>query len=435
MKRTRLFTGKSEGGVLAVLSLCMFTAMLGVGVISPILPLYASMLGASGVVLGAVFSAFSLARIGGLFLSGDLSDRYDRKRLLCAGLAIYAVSSLLYPRAASASLLIGIRFFHGLGSALVVPVAMAIGAELSGSGSEGSVMGSLQGALFVGIGIGPLISGVLTDRFGMAAPFIVMTLLTGGALVLVYAVVPTGLKPIRAQAEDSRRGISVFLQLCRDDVLRWVFFYQFLSAVCRGSMLMMLPMLASGLSLSFSKIGVVVSLNSLATGFLQGYTGRVADKLPRNFLVAAGGIASSCTLFLIPFFGTFEALAAGSVLFGVGHALASPALASMAAMKGKVYGTGHTMGFYDICFTFGMMTGPLFSGMASFSSLSGPFPYLSAIIFIASVPFLSTKRFRSCLAPSYSTNTDTGHRKKEEYPDRSLDAKASPRPEPSQERS
>lgn len=408
---------RSEGGVLAVLSLCMFTAMLGVGVISPILPLYATMLGASGVLLGAVFSSFSLARIGGLFLSGDLSDKYERKKLLCAGLSIYAISSLLYPRAATAGILIGIRFFHGLGSSLVVPVAMAMGAELSHGGNEGAVMGSLQGALFVGIGIGPVISGILTDHFGMAAPFIVMTILTCSALALVFAIIPNGLRSIPAPDTGSRRGISAFMRLCRDEVLRWVFLYQFLSAVCRGSMLMMLPILASNLSLSFSKIGIIVSLNSLATGFLQGYTGRISDRLPRNYLVAAGGIASSCTLFMIPFFGTFEALATGSVLFGIGHALASPALASMAAMKGKIYGTGHTMGFYDICFTFGMMAGPLFSGMTSDSSLNSPFPYLSAVVLIASIPFLSRKRFLSCLDSSYSIKRDTCRKTTEGCPD------------------
>ncbi|HCP31907.1 TPA: MFS transporter, partial [Candidatus Acetothermia bacterium] len=71
-------------------------AMIGVGIIAPILPLYAKTFAASGVSIGLVFSAFSLSRslIGPLV--GRLSDRVGRKRILMIGLAGYAGVSLLY---------------------------------------------------------------------------------------------------------------------------------------------------------------------------------------------------------------------------------------------------------------------------------------------------------------------------------------------------
>ena len=62
---------------------------------------------------------------------------------------------------------------------------MAIGADFAEKGKEGVFFGTLQGAHFLGIGFGPLISGVLTDHFGWHVPFYFMTALTALALVMV----------------------------------------------------------------------------------------------------------------------------------------------------------------------------------------------------------------------------------------------------------
>jgi len=57
-------------------------AMIGVGIIAPILPLYAKTFAASGTSVGIVFAAFSLSRaLLGPFL-GRVSDRIGRKRML-----------------------------------------------------------------------------------------------------------------------------------------------------------------------------------------------------------------------------------------------------------------------------------------------------------------------------------------------------------------
>ena len=81
--------------ILLTLSLALFCAMLGVGVISPILPIYASKLGASGILMGLILE-LSFARTGGMILSSELAERFDRKRLLNAGLLVYSLASLAY---------------------------------------------------------------------------------------------------------------------------------------------------------------------------------------------------------------------------------------------------------------------------------------------------------------------------------------------------
>ena len=75
------------------LSLALFCAMLGVGVISPILPIYASKLGASGILMGLILGTFHFARTVVKILSSELAERFDRKSLLSAGLLVYSLAS------------------------------------------------------------------------------------------------------------------------------------------------------------------------------------------------------------------------------------------------------------------------------------------------------------------------------------------------------
>ena len=132
-ERSALLLLSTEGSyrkILTVLSLSMFCAMLGIGIIAPVLPLYAKRLGASGLAIGTIIGAFSFSRSGGMLISGELAERMNRKVLLLAGLAFYALASVAYTFASTTESLIAIRIGHGIGSAMVVPITMAIGAEV-----------------------------------------------------------------------------------------------------------------------------------------------------------------------------------------------------------------------------------------------------------------------------------------------------------------
>ena len=82
--------------VFPILALSIFSSMLGVGIIAPLLPLYAENLGANGVWLGIIFAGFSVSRAIFMPIIGRLSDRYGRKSFLVAGLFAYSVTSLGY---------------------------------------------------------------------------------------------------------------------------------------------------------------------------------------------------------------------------------------------------------------------------------------------------------------------------------------------------
>ncbi len=88
--------------------------MLGVGIIAPLLPLYADNLGATGIWLGVIFAGFSVSRAIVMPIFGRLSDRSGRKLFICIGLLSYAIISLGFIWANSLLQLALIRFLHGI---------------------------------------------------------------------------------------------------------------------------------------------------------------------------------------------------------------------------------------------------------------------------------------------------------------------------------
>src|SRR4030042_5032844 len=86
---------------LLIIASTMFISMLGMGIVTPFLPIYADQLGASPLEIGLVQAGFSISNLVALPFVGRLSDRFGRQTFLCAGLAIMALASLGFIRAAS----------------------------------------------------------------------------------------------------------------------------------------------------------------------------------------------------------------------------------------------------------------------------------------------------------------------------------------------
>jgi len=152
-KKTELITKR----VFNVLFISVFTAMLGLGIVSPLMPIYAESLGATGIWLGVIFAGFSISR--GIFMPiiGRISDRKGRKRFILSGLLIYTIVSVAYVHAGSVYTLTFIRIIHGFASAMVIPIAMAYVGEISPEGEEGKYMGTFTVSLFLGMGFGLLL--------------------------------------------------------------------------------------------------------------------------------------------------------------------------------------------------------------------------------------------------------------------------------------
>lgn len=350
---------------LKVLLLSVFVAMLGLGIVSPILPLYAESLGATYTQVGLLSSAWSISRLMFSAPAGRLSDSTSKKKVIVAGLLVYAVVSLMYVIAWDYNSLISFRFIHGLGSAMTMPIAMAYAAELAPEGEEGRYMGTMNFAMFGGMGFGPLLGGSLTDIFNMSAPFYFMSGLTSLSLALVMLFLPD----LGSTTYTEDRPKPSFRRVLSNKILLASFVFRAVNALGRGaimgflSIFMTTAVLEGGLGLSVTEAGVVLSVGQLSSAALQRPCGVLADQHDKNRLIIMGGMVAVVGMAMFPFANSFWQVLAARLLFSAGSALMTPAITAIAAIEGRSLGIGTTMSVLQSAMSLGMMAGPLISGV------------------------------------------------------------------------
>jgi DHA1 family multidrug resistance protein-like MFS transporter len=365
-----------------VLLLSVFMAMVGLGIISPIMPNYASDLGASGIYIGLIYSSFSLSRAALQTPIGRLADTYSKKKIIVAGLVVYAVISVVYTYVTSPEMLIVVRFFHGVGSSMMMPVAMAYAMNLTPQGEEGKYMGYLNTALFSGFGAGPFIGGYIYENYSTNMVFNTMTVLVLISLVLTIVLVPDeeslGMKP--------RKAPVPIREILANRTLSSILIYRAVNALGRGTIMSFLPLyVVQILGLSSTYIGIILSTGIFLNAFLQTPMGMLADRVNRKSLLIGGGLISAVGYFYLVQTGTIVEIFAARMVVSMGSALSMPAVTAIIAREGRELGSGSTVGVFNTAMSIGQIIGPVFSGFLLDAYGMGSVFYFSGFISVLSV--------------------------------------------------
>jgi DHA1 family multidrug resistance protein-like MFS transporter len=357
-----------EKRVLVTLLLALFIALLGVGIIAPIIPIYAMDLGATGITLGLMIAAFSISRGVLQPVVGSLSDRHGRKRFLVVGLLIYAAAGLAYLLATSVEHLIVIRLFHGVGSAMIVPIAMAYIGDLTPQGQEGKYMGILNIALFAGISGGPILGGVFLDTVGINSAFYAMSAMTVASLGLILFLLPP--KSSDRDVQLTAGLLTTLRRMLRNSKVIGMLLPRMATMIVMVPTMAFLPVLMDRLmGATGIEIGIVISIRTIVNAGLQIPFGRMADRYNKIALLLIGCFITSVGMFVVPFATSFLQLVGLFGLVGIGEALVWPTLGAMAVEEGHWYGQGSMMGVFNMAMSVGVLIGSLVTG--SFMDLLG----------------------------------------------------------------
>ena len=373
--------------VFPVLSLSVFSATLGVGIIAPFLPLYAEDLGATGIWLGLIFAGFSISRVIIIPVAGRLSDRRGRKLILTIGLFASAVISVGYVWADSISSLTLVRFIHGLASGMILPIAQAYIGDIVPEGEEGKWMGYFNAAFFTGIGCGPLIGGILAEHLGTDAAFYTM----GGLNLLAFLGVAFFLPEIgiRQKTTVPDSSHASYREIAASRVMQGLFGFRLGFSTARGALVTFLPIIAGiHLGLSTSLIGILLTVNVLGMSLLQIPAGFLADKYNKRALSILGGVIHLVALALIPFADSFGYLLVLCILLGLGGAIALPAFSVMTVSEGRRFSMGMVMAVVHMTQGMGMAIGPILAGViADFLNVNAVFYFATAVVLVGAAAF------------------------------------------------
>ncbi|ANE45059.1 multidrug transporter [Paenibacillus swuensis] len=189
---------KKRNTPLIFLMVNMFIAMLGFGLIIPILPDFLKEFGAGGGVAGYLVAAFGLSQFVFSPIAGDWSDKYGRKKMIVGGLLLFSLGNLIFALAETIPMLYVARLVGGIGAAAMIPSMMAYVADITTQEDRGKGMGMLGAAMSFGFVVGPGLGGILAE-FGLRMPFYISGAV--GALAMLGSLV---ILPESRSQEDQR---------------------------------------------------------------------------------------------------------------------------------------------------------------------------------------------------------------------------------------
>jgi MFS family permease len=169
---------------MAIALLCgiQFVAVLDTTIVAVALPAIEHDLGFDAATLQWVVTAYTLAFGGLLIPAGRAGDLLGHRRLFVAGLALFTAASAGCALAASPGTLVGLRALQGAGSALMTPAALAL--------LRRRALGVWTAAAAGGGAAGWVLGGILTERYGWPAIFVVNVPLGLAGIALATRVLP-----------------------------------------------------------------------------------------------------------------------------------------------------------------------------------------------------------------------------------------------------
>jgi EmrB/QacA subfamily drug resistance transporter len=182
--------------ILASLLLAAFAINLDTTIVNVALPTLVRQLHASNSQLQWVVDAYNLVFAALLLSAGSLSDRFGRKGMLLAGLAVFGLGSAAGGLTSTPGQLIAARCFMGLGAAMVFPPTLSIISNVFVQRAERARAIGLWGATAgIAIATGPIFGGWLIERFSWSSIFFAMVPVAALAAGLVAFSVPTSRDP------------------------------------------------------------------------------------------------------------------------------------------------------------------------------------------------------------------------------------------------
>jgi MFS family permease len=377
-------TARSADWILFWLSTAVGVTMVGLGIIWPLIPVYAVDMGAGGIQVGLIIAAFNVARSGANPIVGRFSDRWGRKPFIATGLILYAFLSILYVLANSVETLIGVRLIHGTATVLVTPVAMALVAEIAPKDRLGLYIGTLQMAMMLGVGAGPVLGGVIKDLFSLHAAFFTM----GGLALLTFLgvlIFIPGQRQLETHHSD-KADRKPLRKIIRNRIVQALFLIRLFAAAGQGSVYTFLPLLALRINLTSSEVGIVLSTNVFLIAILQRICGSLADRINPAIMMFTGTFVSGIAVVCMPFADGFRAVLALNILMGIANGFAAPGGFVIAGRLGRKVGMGSMMGLFDAAWSLGLIISPILSGIILDTLGMGDIFYIGgALIFAGTI--------------------------------------------------
>jgi MFS family permease len=324
----------------------LYTSTLLAGMWAMIVPAIPVMAVAYEISLGTaaqIVTASGLGRFVGLPISGAVLDRLGTRSALIAGPALACAAGLVAASIPWFGIILVLVFVIGVAESVWVMAREMAGIDMARPDQRGRVLSGFHGVNYLGLALGPLLGGILTESVGFRAVFIVYALCAGLSVMLGFSVEtpPSSFSPpLSKRLKNSRRQALIerlrslkdlFHQIHLDLRPTYVVlvFATFTSIIHRVTTQSMLPLYAtSKLGLTPKEVGLLFSISGLSVFAMILPAGFVIDKVGRKWATVPSTGIPALAFLLIPFSGSFFQLAILVAFLGVSNGLSLGSLAT-----------------------------------------------------------------------------------------------------------
>ncbi|AIW41125.1 MULTISPECIES: MFS transporter [Paenibacillus] len=363
--------------ILGILMINIFIVMVGVGLITPILPELIIEFGASGRAIGLLVAAYGMTQFLLSPLTGQLSDRYGRKAFIVVGVIVFAVAKFIFAIGDELWMLYTSRLLEGMAAALIVPPMMAYVADITTTEERAKGNSLLAAAMSFGFVIGPGLGGLLAG-YGTRVPLYAAT---GAAMVAVIFSVfclPESLSKEQMKAARARmiQKESIYKQYARSLKSKYTMLFVLVLVMTFG-----LANFESVLGLyvtnrfQFSPQNIAVILTAgavIGVGMQALVVAKIINKFGEQRVIKGSLLFTSVAYILFLLAKDFWSIFLVTSLIFFATAMLRPALnTQLSKMAGNEQ--GYVAGMNNAYMSVGNILGPTLAGFLFDANLFAPF--------------------------------------------------------------
>ena len=339
--RWPLAIGTTARGLITLYTSALLAGMWSMMV--PAVPVMAQAFDVSPGVGAQTITALALGRFAGMPISGTVLDRLGTRAALISGPALACSAAALAGFTPWFGCILALLFLIGVGESIWVIAREVAGIDLARQDQRGRVLSGFHGINNLGLALGPLFGGLLTESVGFRAVFFgyaacaVVSVFLGLAVDAPHPAAPAAPRAPKlgwrlAALGQRLRGLRELFQQISPElrttyaVLVLASFTSFMHRLTTQSML---PLLASArLGLSPKEIGMLFTISGISVFAMILPAGFVIDKVGRKWATVPSTGIPAVAFLLIPFADSFFQLAVLISFLGIANGLSLGSLAT-----------------------------------------------------------------------------------------------------------
>jgi DHA1 family multidrug resistance protein-like MFS transporter len=362
--------GRRWPSLITYLSIVGFFAIFSTTISkNPVLPLFSSALGADEAMIGLIAAVSPAAGILFSFPVGVMADRIGSKRLLTASGFVFLSAPLLYLLVADPLWLIPVRFFHGLATAILGPVAaMIIFSRYPDR--KGEMSGLYSSATLAGRTAAPLIGGIVLSAFAASSGLLTYRLVYIAAFLAALPVMVLILRlDDGTDARPAAKSVSLrdfgesLASFGKNRLLLSTALVEMATYFAFGVFETWLPLYLVSAGTPEYLIGLLFALQVLAIALSKPFFGAVSDRTGRRTQIVLGLLAAGACIAAVPLSAAAPVVTAVAVGFGLAVSLVTVATGAYVADIAARHELGASVGALSSIMDIGHASGPLVAGI------------------------------------------------------------------------